>query len=87
LNAGGVGARTGVPGAGTLTGDGPPPPVGGATPTMVPFSRLAGPDAPGGAPAAGRGGLAPGDAGVAPGTGWFIIIMVPLNLGTAAPFM
>jgi hypothetical protein len=68
--------------------------LGGATPTIVPFSLLGGgpagrggPGGAAGAPAAGGGaaGGAPG-AGV-PGAGvWFIISIVPLNLGAAAPF-
>ena len=75
--------------------------MGGATPTIVPFSLLGGPAAPaapgtaeagrgaGGAPAAGPGGgvgtgRAPGAAGAAE-PGWFIMSMVPLNFGAAAP--
>ena len=62
-------------GGGTATGDGAPPAVGGATPTIVPLSRLGGPPlAPGGAPM-GRGaapGAAPGGAaGAAPAGGAF----------------
>jgi hypothetical protein len=99
----------GPPGA---AGAAPPPKFGGATPTIVPLSRLGtpgpapaagapmpiggasavkpGPDGgaaapPPGAGAAGGCGTALGRGG-APGIepGWFIISIVPLNLGAAA---
>ena len=62
-------------------------PPGGATPTIVPLNALAGAAGPG-AGAAGPGGGAGGgvvEAGFAPG--WFIMSMVPLNFGAAAPLM
>ncbi|MDP9148480.1 MAG: hypothetical protein M3O36_00850, partial [Myxococcota bacterium] len=52
---------------------------GGATPTIVPFNLLGIGAAPGGR----GGGAAAGGGGVAPG--WFIISIVPLNFGAAAP--
>lgn len=64
-----------------------PPADGGATPIIVPLSLLlaagsaAGAGAPGGA-AIGIGGVTPGTAGP---PCWFIISIVPLNLGAAAP--
>ena len=72
--------------------------MGGATPTIVPFSLLGGPAAPAapgtadpgrGSPPTGGGGAGTGcaagaGAGVA-APGWFIISMVPLNFGAAAP--
>jgi hypothetical protein len=83
-------------------GPAPPKADGGATPTIVPFNLggmppaptaglaptatapgcAATPAAPGplAAPPTGRGG-----AGVTP-PDWFIIIIVPLNFGAAAPF-
>lgn len=80
-------AGAGVPGIGT----------GGATPTIVPLSLL-GP-ADGTAPVAGRGAPgpptpggaagaagAPGGAGGGAAAAWFIINIVPLNFGAAAPF-
>jgi hypothetical protein len=67
------------------------PPIGGATPTIVPLSfdgigAGVPSSAPGGAPAAG-GGAAPGGVG-GRGTppGLFIMSIVPLNFGAAAPF-
>lgn len=76
--------------------------MGGATPTIVPFSLLGGAAGPGGrgapgaagpagggdAPAAGAGGCAPkaGGIGGALPPGWFIMSIVPLNFGAAAPF-
>jgi hypothetical protein len=77
-----------------------PPIIGGATPTIVPLSLLgigAGPAAaPPGPAAAGPGaggGPAPGGAAPAAGAGppgrgpgLFIMSIVPLNLGAAAPF-
>jgi hypothetical protein len=82
-----------------MPGGGPCVPIeGGATPSIVPLSigRPAEP-APGGAPGAGEpmGGAAAGGAAAgAPGApggrlspaGAFIISIVPLNLGAAAPF-
>ena len=79
-NAGALGTRIAGPGGGdcepdvdadiaggTATGDGAPPAVGGATPTIVPYSLLGGPPlAPGGAPI-GRGGLPTPGAGGATG--------------------
>jgi hypothetical protein len=63
-NAGpGMGCGPGVDAditGGTATGDGAPPAIGGATPTIVPLSLLGGPPlapmARGGLPAAGAGG-------------------------------
>ena len=86
--AAGVGAYAGGGADGGRGGVGaipPPPPVciGWATPTTVPLNRLDGTGGvalPPGEPAAGRTGAGPGSGG-----GWFII-MVPLNLGAAAPF-
>lgn len=72
-----MGAGGGAIGAGA--GGATPPGDGGATPSMVPFSCGLG--AAGGAPA-GAGGA----PGAAPAGGAFIINIVPLNLGAAAPF-
>ena len=86
-------------GAGVAPGDGPgaaPNPIG-ATPTIVPFSLLGmgaggaitgASGAAGGGTEAGRGGAAAAGApagGAMPG--WFIMSMVPLNLGAAAPLI
>jgi hypothetical protein len=61
----GAGGAEADPTGGTATGDGAlPPVVGGATPTIVPFSLLGPAGGAGGAPAAGRG--APG----APEAAW-----------------
>jgi hypothetical protein len=78
-NAGADGTRGDWPGGGcvpgvepdmaggTATGEGAPPAIGGATPTIVPLSLLGGPPlAPGGAPI-GRGGLPAAGAGGPPG--------------------
>lgn len=74
--------RSGV-GAGGASAPG----AGGAIPTMVPFiwRRMAGESMDAGPPAGGTGvaGLA---GGAPPATGEFIISMVPLNFGAAAPF-
>lgn len=68
------------------------PAEGGATPTMVPFippGRAAGPlrappgPAPGAGPVAGGGALGPGGPPLA--RGGFIMSIVPLNFGAAAP--
>ena len=87
----------GPPGGGAPCGCGAPI-EGGATPSMVPFNwgRGAaagrGPTAGGAAPGAGiacPGGGAPGAGAGAPGrrpAGAFIISIVPLNFGAAAPF-
>lgn len=67
------------------------PGIGGATPTIVPLSRLGGgPAGRGGIAGAGGaagGGADPGEGtpGIPPG-GWFAMSIVPLNLGAAAPF-
>jgi len=75
--------------------------MGGATPTIVPFSLLGGPAAPTDMGPVGRGaapgtaeampagaGVAAGGAGGAGGApaGWFIMSIVPLNFGAEAPF-
>jgi hypothetical protein len=63
--------------------------MGGATPTMVPFSLLGGPElAPAGRGApGGRGGAPAAGVGDVPGTcAWFIMSIVPLNFGAAALF-
>ena len=82
-----------APPAGEPGGEKPNPP-GGATPTIVPlkacFGGPAGAAGPGGATAAG-GGAAGGGSGAGGGAdalpGWFIMSIVPLNLGAAAPRM
>ncbi len=63
--------------------------MGGATPTMVPFNLLGGPAAPADAGLGAAPGGAAGAAGAAGPTagGWFIINIVPLNFGAAAPLM
>lgn len=86
---GGAGAGAGAAGGGAPGGCGAEPIEGGATPSMVPLSCGFGADgtgAGGGAPPAGGAGAAgaPG-RGAAPGWG-FIISIVPLNFGAAAPF-
>ncbi len=74
--AGGGGSAAGAAGGGAFA-----PIAGGATPSIVPFSLDELPVAPAGA--------APGGAGAGPGRGAaggaFIISMVPLNFGAAAP--
>jgi hypothetical protein len=65
--------------------------VGGATPTIVPFSfamlgRACGSRTVGAAAADGTAGVAEGGGGVWLDVPWFIISIVPLNLGAAAPF-
>jgi hypothetical protein len=89
----GDGAGAGIAGAGAAgSGMRAEPGMGGATPTIVPFNLLGGPPGRGGSAAlvGGVGAGAPGGAGGAagaPGTPcWFIISMVPLNFGAAAPF-
>ena len=85
----------GPPTAGAPAGGATPPGEGGATPSIVPFSWGLGLGAAAGAPAPGApapGAGAPPAAGAPPppgrGTfgGAFIISIVPLNLGAAAPF-
>jgi hypothetical protein len=81
--------------------NGEPPGIGGATPTIVPLSLLGGPAAPAAPGTADPGGRGPGTGAAgagggvgtgraAPGAGaaepgWFIINIVPLNFGAAAP--
>lgn len=90
------GAWGGAPGP---AGAGPPggttaPIDGGATPSMVPlscgFGEMAGGAPPGAGPAPGAAGGAPGAGAGAPGRGAaggaFIMSIVPLNFGAAAPF-
>gem|GEM_PF-3392776 len=83
MGGAGAGAGAAATGAGGAGGGAPTGGGGGAAPTiMVPFMAGLGAAGAGGGgvagPAGGRGGAAP--------CGWFIMSMVPLNFGAAAPF-
>jgi hypothetical protein len=87
-----VGAcAAGPPGGDAPGGENAPKPPGGATPTIVPLKAClgggpAGAGGPGGG-AATAGGATGGGGVVECLPGWFIMSIVPLNFGAAAPLM